>query len=142
MDREQAEQALADARAAGSRIRAKARLHAVVAAGLGVLAVVILLVFGVLVPPPASYAITAVGLVPLLVLIVYTSTRPVVPRHYRSLYALCGAGGAGIYSAVVVVGSAVFPGSWAWWLPGALVTAVPFFVVAYLDLRAGREPST
>ncbi|NUR84971.1 MAG: hypothetical protein HOY71_12880 [Nonomuraea sp.] len=141
MDRNEAERALAEAGATGSRMRAQVRSRGIVAAGLGVLAAVILIVFGVLVPPPASYAIMTVGLAPLMALTIYTATRPVVPRHYRTRYAVCGAVGALIYSVVVTVGSAVFPGSWAWWLPGALLTAVPFFVVAYLDLKAGRESS-
>ncbi|MDP4502366.1 hypothetical protein [Nonomuraea turcica] len=138
MDREQAAHALSDAGAAGSRLRAKARLHAAVSFVLGLAAVAILLVFGVLVPPPASYAIMGVGLLPLIALGIYTGSRPVVPRHYAALYQICGAAGAGIYSVVVVVGAAVFPGSLAWWLPGALLTAVPFFAVGYLDLKAAR----
>ncbi|WP_214326806.1 hypothetical protein [Nonomuraea sediminis] len=139
MDREQARQALEGVDALAAGMRAKARSRAWLAFGLGVAAAVILVVFGVLVPQPASYAITGVGIVPLMTLVIYTATRPVVPRHYRTLYALCTTTGALLYSVVVTVGSAVFPGSLAWWLPGALVTAVPFFLVGYLDLRATRR---
>ncbi|WP_051830325.1 MULTISPECIES: hypothetical protein [Streptomyces] len=139
MDRQEAQKALAAAETAASRLHEGARWHAAGVFLLGIAMMVLTATYGLLVQPSVPYAIPVGLLIPLLLLGVYTATRPVVPRHHRALYAVITSAGAGIYTLTVLLGTVEFSGEPLWWLPGAVLCAVPFFLVALLDRRAGHS---
>lgn len=95
-------------------------------------------VYGLLVQPKVPYAVPVLLLLPLLALVIYTATRPVLPRHHRAFYAVATAGGAGVYSLTVTIGSTCFSGQPAWWLPGAVACGIPFLAIGILERKADR----
>ncbi|MFJ3978532.1 hypothetical protein [Streptomyces sp. NPDC090021] len=140
MDKDQAREALASADAAASRMRkAGRRPRTALILLLGVVMMVLTAVYGLLVQPRVPYAVPVLLLLPLLALGIYTATRPVLPRHYRALYAVTTAAGAGVYSLTVTIGSARFSGEPSWWLPGAVLCGVPFLVIGVLERKVGRS---
>ncbi|MEU9003194.1 hypothetical protein ACFWBI_20375 [Streptomyces sp. NPDC059982] len=138
MDKKEAQEALDSANALGSRIRRGARWHTPLVFLLGLVMVVMTAIYGLLIQPAVQYAIPVVLLLPFFALVVYTATRPVMPRHYRTLYAVITAIGAGIYSLTVALGAALFRGEPLWWIPGAILCGMPFFLVGILDRKAGN----
>ncbi|MFF9640379.1 hypothetical protein [Kitasatospora aureofaciens] len=136
VDKQEAEQALASAEVLASRMRRGARSHVVGVVLLGLAMMVSTAVYGLLIQPSTRYSMPFGLLFPLLFLGIYTATRPVVPRHHRALYAVITSAGAGIYSLTVLIGTVKFSGEPLWWLPGAVLCALPFFLVALLDHRA------
>ncbi|MCX5451422.1 hypothetical protein [Streptomyces nigrescens] len=136
MDRKEARKALASADALASRIRRGARWRAPLVFLLGLVMMLLTAMYGLLIQPSVRYSVPVVLLLPLLVLVIYTATRPVVPRHYRALYAVITAAGAGIYTLTVTLGTALFSGEPLWWVPGAALCAVPFFLVGILERKA------
>ena len=124
VDKQEAEQALASAEVLASRMRRGARSHVVGVVLLGLAMMVSTAVYGLLIQPSTLF------------LGIYTATRPVVPRHHRARYAVITSAGAGIYSLTVLIGTVKFSGEPLWWLPGAVLCALPFFLVALLDHRA------
>ncbi|MGA6175392.1 hypothetical protein ACPEIF_34735 [Streptomyces sp. NPDC012600] len=139
MDKDQAREALSSADAATSRMRkASQRPRTALILLLGVVMMVLTAVYGLLVQPRVPYAVPVLLLLPLLALGIYTATRSVLPRHYRALYAVTAAIGAGLYTLTVTIGSARFSGEPTWWLPGAVLCGAPFLVIGMLDRKAGR----
>ncbi|MCP9985739.1 hypothetical protein LUX01_02530 [Streptomyces sudanensis] len=139
MERDQAREALASAESAASRMRrAGRRPHTALILLSGVVMMALTAVYGLLVQPQVPYAVPVLLLLPLLALVIYTATRPVLPRHYRPLYAVTMATGAGVHSLTVTIGSARFSGEPAWWLLGAVLCGVPFLVIGVMERKAGR----
>ncbi|MEV6672410.1 hypothetical protein [Streptomyces sp. NPDC051162] len=138
MDKKEARDALASADVLASRIRSGTRRHATLVFLLGLVMMVLTAVYGLVIQPSVRYAVPAVLLLPMILLVIYTATRPVVPRHYRVLYAVITAAGSGIYTLTVTLGTALFSGEPLWWVPGATLCAVPFFLVGILDRKAIR----
>ncbi|MYT15709.1 hypothetical protein YWIDRAFT_05187 [Streptomyces sp. SceaMP-e96] len=136
MDRKEAREALTSADALASRIRRGARWRAPLAFLLGIVMMVLTALYGLLIQPSVRYAVPVVLLLPLFALVIYTATRPVVPRHYRALYAVITATGGGIYAVTVTLGTALFSGEPLWWVPGAILCALPFFLVGILERKA------
>ncbi|HET6858728.1 MAG TPA: hypothetical protein VFH94_16765 [Streptomyces sp.] len=140
MNKKEAADALASADALTSRMRQGGGRRYLLVFLLGVVMLAMTAVYGLLIQPNMEYALPVVLLLPFFLLVIYTATRPVLPRHYRGLYAVITAGGAGVYSLTVTLGTAVFSGEPLWWLPGAVLCAVPFFLVGILERNAGRAP--
>lgn len=138
MDRNEAREALTSAGAMPARMRRGSRSHVALIFLLGLVMMVLTAVYGLVVEPSMEFAVPVVLLVPLLVLGIYTATRPVLPRHYRAWYAVITSAGAGVYALTVTIGTVGFSGEPAWWLPAAVLCAVPFFLIGLLDRRAGR----
>ncbi|MER5618728.1 hypothetical protein [Streptomyces sp. NPDC002215] len=138
MNKKEAREALASADALASQMRRGTRQHNRLVFLLGLVMMVMTAVYGLMIQPSARYAVPVVLLIPFFILVIYTATRPVLPRHYRALYAVITATGAGIYSLTVTLGTAYFSGEPLWWIPGAVLCAVPFFLVGMLDRKAVR----
>jgi hypothetical protein len=142
MDQKEAGEALASADTVAARIRAGHGSHGLLLSLLGAAMAAMTAAYGLLGEAPSGYGLQAVLLVPFFALVIYTATRPVLPRRHRSWYAVTTACGAGVYSVTVAVGTAVFPGEPLWWGPGAALCAAPFLVVAALDRRAVHPPES
>ncbi|PBC85688.1 hypothetical protein SAMN05216511_1552 [Streptomyces sp. KS_16] len=138
MDKKEAREALASADALASRIRRGARWHAPLVFLLGLVMMALTALYGLLIQPSVRYAVPVVLLLPLFALVIYTATRPVVPRHHRALYAVITATGGGVYALTVTLGTVLFSGEPLWWVPGAILCAVPFFLVGMLERKAVR----
>ncbi|MFD4532203.1 hypothetical protein ACFWNL_16935 [Kitasatospora sp. NPDC058397] len=138
VDKKEAEESLVAAEALASRMRQGARRRSVGVFLLGLTMLVLVASYGLLAQPSVRYAIPVGMLIPLLMLGIHTATRPVVPRHHRALYAVVTSSGAGIYTLTVLLGTVYFSGRAVWWLPGAVLCAVPFFVIGWLERSAGH----
>ncbi|WNM29197.1 hypothetical protein RKE30_01640 [Streptomyces sp. Li-HN-5-11] len=139
-DKKEAREALASADALASRMRRGSRRPGLAVFLLGLAMTVMTAAYGLLLGPSSPYAVPVFLLIPLFALVVHTATRPVLARHHRALYAVMTASGAAIYSLTVTLGTVSFPGEPFWWVPGAVLCAVPFFVIGVLDRRAARTP--
>lgn len=138
MDQQEAREALASAGAMPSRLRRGARWHVALVFLLGVVMTVMTAVYGLVIEPAMDFALPVLLLVPLLMLGIYTATRPVLPRHYRAWYAVITSAGAGLYALTVTIGTVNFSGEAAWWVPAAVLCGLPFFLVGVLDRKAAR----
>ncbi|MFI0978263.1 hypothetical protein ACH4SP_14865 [Streptomyces sp. NPDC021093] len=142
MDKKEAREALASADALGSRMRRGNRRPGPVVFLLGLAMMMMTATYGLLVEPSSQIAIPVVLLVPFFALVIYTATRPVMARHHRTLYALTTTAGATIYTLTVTLGTVFFSGEPLWWVPGAVLCGVPFFVVGVLEHKATRAPGS
>ncbi|MEW1654723.1 hypothetical protein [Streptomyces sp. NPDC093707] len=138
MDKNEAREALASADAAVSRMRGKTRRPGPVVFLLGLAMMVMTAVYGLLIEPSTQYAVPVVVLIPFFALVIYTATRPVLARHHRTLYVLATTAGAAVYTLTVTLGTVFFSGEALWWGPGAILCAMPFFVIAILERKAAR----
>lgn len=69
----------------------------------------------------------------------YASREPGAAGEFLRRHARSVAVWAVLYFAVVSAGVIWFPSALAWWIPGAAVTATPWFVAAYLEMRDLRR---
>lgn len=139
VDEKQAQDALASAEALASRMRRKNPWHVTVVFILGLAMLALTLTYGLLIEPGTNSTTAILLLIPFFALVIYTARQPVVPRHHRTLYSIITALGAGIYTITVVFGAVFFPGAPWWWIPGAFLCAMPFFLVGLLNIRARRD---
>jgi hypothetical protein len=139
MDKKEAREALSSADALASRMHRGTRWHTPLLFLLGLLMMVMTAGHGLLIQSSMRFALPVILLLPFFALVIYTATRPVLPRHHRALYSVITATGAGIYSLTVTLGTAVFSGEPLWWVPGAVLCALPFFLVGILDRKASRN---
>ncbi|MEU5399941.1 hypothetical protein ABZ348_11705 [Streptomyces sp. NPDC005963] len=140
MNEREARESLASADVLASRMQEKRPRPGLIVFLLGLAMLVMTAAYGLLVQPSYPYAVPAVLLVPFFALVVYTATRPVLPRHHRIKYATTTGIGAAVYSLTITLGSAFFSGEPLWWVPGAVLCAAPFFVIGVLDRQVTRTP--
>ncbi|MDA0566542.1 hypothetical protein LG943_19825 [Streptomonospora sp. S1-112] len=140
MQREEALKALVAAQDITERVRRRGRWYAGYSAGFGAITVALVLVVG-LWPSPAAVAVaTPVALVGFAALTVYCLRQPMSPRRHAAVHLTSMAGWAAAYLATLVVGTTAFPGAVWWWVPGALVCALPPFAAALYTLARTAEP--
>ncbi|MCG5216595.1 hypothetical protein [Streptosporangium sp. KLBMP 9127] len=137
MDKLAAQEALDAADSLNARMRdgATKQWHVAAIFGLGLVMLVMTMTYGLMATQSGPSPAFVILLVPLLFLIIFTAMQSVVPRGNRILYSIITPLGGAAYSVVVVVGRVVFPGELWWWLPGAFLCALPFFLVGYLNLK-------
>ncbi|QVQ50249.1 hypothetical protein J4H86_14955 [Spiractinospora alimapuensis] len=137
MDHTEAAKQLAAADTLQERMRHNARHCAFAAVTLGVVTLVGTALLG------ASHGGTALDIPVTLVVLgaavaagAYAWSRPTLPRNYLTMHLVMTVGGIAVLHTVTsTVGRVVFPGEWLWWGPGAILSATPAFVVAYITLR-------
>ncbi|MBB4931630.1 hypothetical protein F4561_002450 [Lipingzhangella halophila] len=139
MDREDALDGLVAAEEINRRVRRGGRWYAGWAAVFAGMSVVLTLGVGflgatwVFVPFMVGWAVS------FAVLLVYALSKPVTPAGFGWMHGL-GMGVWGVvFAAVLTIGQVYFPAQPAWWVPGALVTAVPLLAVACVVLARSRE---
>ncbi len=139
MRREEAWDALEQAGAMDAKVRPMGRWYALYGIGFGLTSMILLLIIGI----SDSVAGVVVGMtfyaIALSALVVYSTTRPVKPLGYNRLH-LWGIGvWTPAYVTAVVVGSILFRGELLWWVPMAVLSAVPTSVVGLIVLRRSRS---
>ncbi|MFC4563986.1 hypothetical protein ACFO4E_19160 [Nocardiopsis mangrovi] len=135
MNRDQAQQALATAEAAGGTAARGGRWYAGFSVAYAAISVGLTLTVGL---APSLWVIggaTAVSLAAIGALTVYALRRPVAPRRYAALHLCSMVAWGAIYMVVLMGGTGGFKGDLAWWVPGALLTAVPPLVAAAVSAR-------
>lgn len=141
MRQNEAREALALAQEVESRARSGGGWYMGFGIAFGVASFLLTLTIG-LYPAPWAMGL-AMGLfgVFLTALITWAVTRAVVPRGFGWLHG-AGMGVWGlVYGLVLALGIRYFPQDPSWWVPGAVVTALPLLVTGYLALRRGRSSS-
>lgn len=139
MRREEAWDALERARAMDAKVRPMGRWYAVYGVGFGLTSMVLLLIIGVSDTVTGVFVGLAFYFVALTALIVYSMTRPVKPLGYNKLHNWGIGVWTPVYVTAVLVGSILFRGELLWWVPMALLSAVPTSVVGLIVLRRSRS---
>ncbi|MFE0377672.1 hypothetical protein ACFW1M_19270 [Streptomyces inhibens] len=127
--------ALARAQELSSTVRAGAKWYVRYQVVYGCAAAVVVLAIGLL-SRPYGVAI-GVGFWGLVVagLSVYSARQRVARRGFGRWHASMIIAWGLLYAAVLVPGSIWFPGVVAWWVPGAVVVALPGLIGGYLEAR-------
>jgi hypothetical protein len=103
--------------------------------GLAVGDLVLLLKYGL--TPGISAALGALSFIPVYTLIIATTSATGVSPRLRMKFNILTPVAGGLQAVAVVVGTAYFRGSVAWWVPAALVSVAPFLAIAQLHRMAG-----
>ncbi|WP_017570523.1 hypothetical protein [Nocardiopsis halotolerans] len=139
MRQDEALDALERARAMDTKVRARGRWYAVYGIGYGLMSLVVVLTMGLTGTAMGASAAMAIVAVCLTALSVYQARQPVKPLGYARLHAwgilLWGA----VYGLTVVAGMYFFPQVTAWWVPMAVLSALPTSVAGYVALRRSRS---
>ncbi|MBC3761394.1 hypothetical protein ACUN7V_05390 [Quadrisphaera oryzae] len=135
---DQARAALAGADTARRGLAARGRWLATYFATFAVGSVVVVSVIG-LVPGPVGVSLAMAAWVVLIsVCVSWAARRPVRLRSEGRLHALAWGSWAVVYGVVLVTGESLGAGP-SYWLPAAVVTAVPLAACAVLALRWSRR---
>jgi hypothetical protein len=119
------------------QLQQKALMHEVPLVLLGITQAVLVFVLG---PRPMGGGGTLMIIaIPLVIFAIYTGSRAVKPRHHRNLYAILTASIAAIMTIASTVGRAAFLSSTTWWTIGALLSAMPYFVAAFVEFSRRRR---
>ncbi|GAB3710046.1 hypothetical protein GCM10027590_02260 [Nocardiopsis nanhaiensis] len=138
MRREEAWDALEQAEALDAKIRPRGRWYAVYGLGYGFASLILVLILGL--APSAMGVIVGSSFfaVALALLSFYMAKQPVKPLHYGKLHSW-GIGGWGvIYTLSLFVGLTFLQGELLWWVPMAVLSAVPTSVAGLIALRQSR----
>lgn len=136
MREDEARQALDRVGTLGHRVRGGGRWLALYCAVFGVGSLSVVLATGLAPHGPLRTAVMAVFGIMVLVLVVWASTRPVTPRRFTWLHTAMILGWSVLYSVALLGGLWFFPGESAWWVPMAVVTALPPWALTVYTLRA------
>jgi hypothetical protein len=90
---------------------------------------------GLLNSPSGVAIVTACWMSVIAALIVYAIRQPVTRRGFGRRHTIMILAWALLYQAVLFPGVFWFQGDLTWWLPGAVVVALPGLVGAYLEAR-------
>ncbi|MGW5880086.1 hypothetical protein ACWFMI_26410 [Nocardiopsis terrae] len=139
MHREEARDALERARAMQAKVGPRGRWYAVYGFGFGLTSMVLLLIIGITGTVTGVLVGLAFYLVMLTALILYSRRQPVQPLGYARLHNWGIGVWAPVYATAVVAGSIFFQGESAWWVPMAVLSALPTSVAALVVLRRSRS---
>ncbi|WP_017602476.1 hypothetical protein [Nocardiopsis alkaliphila] len=139
MRREEAWDALEQAQALEKKVRPMGHWYAVYGIGYGVVSLTLLLSMGLSDSVMGVIVGTSFFALALSLLSLYMVKQPVKPLHYGKLHTWGIAGWGVIYSLAIVVGMIFFQGEPLWWVPMALLSAIPTSGAGLIVLRrAGR----
>lgn len=135
MRREEAWDALEQARAMDAKVRPMGRWYTLYGIGFGLTSMVLLLIIGISGTPAGLIVGMVFYGIALTALIVYSTTRPVTPRDFTRFHGWSMAVWTPLYTVAVVVGSIFFQGEPLWWVPMAVLTALPTSVAGLIVWR-------
>ncbi|GAB3205260.1 hypothetical protein ACQEU5_02070 [Marinactinospora thermotolerans] len=140
ISRGEARTALTTAGVIDAKVRATGRWYASWAACYAVLTAGCTAVLG-LFPGPGVIVVATLTWASAIALLTALAQRrsATVPRGQGRRHGMMILAWALLYGAVLLIGLYLFPGEPAWWIPGALLTAVPPAVAAWQTLRATTE---
>ncbi len=101
----------------------------------GAASFVMILALGLLDAPLGVVVSMVIWLPATTALSVYAARQPVAYRGMAKTHGVMIGTWAVLYGIVLYPGIRFFPGNLAWWLPGAVLVAVPGFVTAYVTYR-------
>lgn len=127
--------ALAHADRLGRRVTDRSRWYGRFLAIFGAGVMVITPLWGLLTGGTAAVVLNIAWVAFIIVITVYARRQPVAGRGMGRRYLLIIGSWAVIYAVVLVAGFALFLHNPAWWVPGGLAAAAPFFVGAYREHR-------
>ncbi|GII62084.1 hypothetical protein Skr01_21690 [Sphaerisporangium krabiense] len=119
------------------RLRAQGRWHLWGIALLGVIVFVAILASGMLLEQPAQLSGFMVALVAMMLMVIYTSTRRVIPRHHKILYSVAFPLGALLMALTTTLGPVLFPHVLWWWTAGATASTLPYWAVIVANRVTG-----
>lgn len=135
MREDEARETLERAGSMEQRVRRGGRWFAGYCALYGTGSLAVVLSVGLAPHGPLRTGVMVVFGVMVLVLVVWAATRPVKPRGFVWLHTGMIVGWAVLYTIALNVGLRAFPGDPAWWVPMAVATAVPPWVLSAYILR-------
>ncbi|MEV0401860.1 hypothetical protein [Actinoallomurus sp. NPDC050550] len=130
-----AAEALARAQDLDSAVRGGSRWAVRYQLVYGVAIAITVAVVGLLGHPVGTVVGTVFWLVTLAALIVYALRQPVIRRGFGQRHSLALGASTMLYIVTLFTGTSHFEGDPAWWLPGAVVVALPAFIGAYVAAR-------
>ncbi|RNL86889.1 hypothetical protein [Halostreptopolyspora alba] len=130
MHREEALDALVTADDITDRVRRRGRWYATWAVVYAAMSSALTLGVGFVVSDFALIALMAGWGVAIAALLIYAGRQPVTPPGFGWIHTLGIAGWGVTYSSILLIGLEYFPAQPSWWVPGALLTAVPMLIAA------------
>jgi hypothetical protein len=127
--------ALAHADRLTRRVTDRSRWYGRFLVVFGVAVMVVTPLWGLLTGGTAAVVLNVAWVTFVIVITGYVRQQPVAGRGMARRYLLVIGFWAMIYAAVLVPGFAFFAHNPAWWVPGGLAAAAPFFLGAYLERR-------
>ncbi|AQZ62596.1 unnamed protein product [[Actinomadura] parvosata subsp. kistnae] len=127
--------ALAHADGLGAKVRQRSQWYGRFLVLYSVAAFFVVLVIGLNPGPVGAIASMAIWAPALTGLVVYAFKQPVTRAGFTRRHLLIIGSWTALYLAVLFPGTAWFEGNLAWWLPGALVVAIPGLIGAYVEVR-------
>lgn len=139
MRRDEALDALEQAKAMDAKVRPGGSWYMAFGTVFGVGSAVVVLVVGLF---PGSTLMTVVMVlffVMLAALLAWALTRPVSPRRFGWIHGLTMAAWSAIYLTAILAGQLYFHEEPRWWIPAALACALPPLIGGYIALRRSRS---
>ena len=135
MTKRDAVAALAHADLLGAKVRRHSQWYARFLVLYSVAALLVVLLIGLYPGPVGAIASMAIWAPALTGLSIYAVKQPVTRAGFTRRHLLIIGSWTALYLAVLFLGTAWFEGDLAWWLPGALVVALPGLIGAYVEVR-------
>ncbi|MFZ0122349.1 MAG: hypothetical protein WAL99_23480 [Pseudonocardiaceae bacterium] len=125
--------ALAHAEWLGRRVTDRSRWYGQFLVAFGAVVMVVTPLWGLVTSGAAAVVLNIAWVVFIMAIPIYVRRQPVAGRGMGRRYVVVIGVWAVIYAAVLVPGFAVFPHNPAWWIPGGLAAALPFYIGAYRE---------
>jgi hypothetical protein len=126
---------LAHAERLGRRVTDRSRWYGRFLVAFGAAVMVVTPLWGLLTGGAAALVLNIAWVAFVIIISGYARRQPVAGRGMGRRYVLVIGVWAVIYAAVLVPGFALFPHNPAWWIPGGLAAAAPFYLGAYWEHR-------
>ncbi|MDQ2881351.1 MAG: hypothetical protein M3Y48_08960 [Actinomycetota bacterium] len=127
--------ALAHAERLGRRVTDRSRWYGRLLVVFGAAVMVVTPLWGLLTRGTPAVVLNIAWVAFILVITGYVRRQPVAGPGMGRRYLFVMGAWAVIYAAVLVPGFTLFPHNPAWWLPGGLAAAAPFYLGAYREHR-------
>lgn len=127
--------ALAHAERLGRRVTGRSRWYGQFLVVFGSAVMVVTPLWGLVTGGTAALVVNISWISFLVAVTVYARRQPVAGRGMGRRYVLVIGAWLVTYAAVLVPGFIFFPHNPAWWIPGGLAAASPFYLSAYWEHR-------
>ncbi|MGH3784051.1 MAG: hypothetical protein ACRDRO_26400 [Pseudonocardiaceae bacterium] len=126
---------LAHAERLGRRVTDRSRWYGQFLMVFGVAVMVVTPLWGLITGGTAAVVVNIAWGVFIIAITVYARRQPVAARGMGRRYVLVVGVWMAIYAGVLIPGFILFPHNPAWWIPGGLAAASPFYLGAYRERR-------
>jgi hypothetical protein len=125
--------ALAHADRLGRSVTNRSRWYGRFLAIFGTAVLIVTPLWGLVTRGPAAVLLNIVWIGFIIAITVYVRRQPVSARGMGRRYLLVLGSWAVLYAAVLIPGFMVFAHNPAWWIPGGVAAAAPFYLGAYRE---------